>query len=75
MPIEAARAVTGGKTPRQHGAMEYSAAPVDLDVMRRYRLGRLRTREDIAEGLENAPAAFIGLLQGRNKGKQLVRLS
>jgi len=37
--------------------------------------GRLRTREDIAEGLENAPAAFIGLLQGRNQGKQLVRLS
>ncbi len=36
---------------------------------------RLRFREDIAEGLENAPAAFIGLLQGRNKGKQLVRLS
>jgi len=36
--------------------------------------GRLRTREDIAEGLENAPAAFIGLLQGRNQGKQLVRL-
>ncbi len=37
--------------------------------------GRLRTREDIAEGLENALAAFIGLLQGRNQGKQLVRLS
>ncbi len=31
MPIEAARAVTGGKTPRQHGALEYSEAPVDLD--------------------------------------------
>jgi Xaa-Pro aminopeptidase len=42
VPIEAASAVTGGKTPRQHGAMEYSAAPVDLDRMRRYRLGRLR---------------------------------
>jgi Xaa-Pro aminopeptidase len=42
MPIEAARAVTGGKAPRQHGAMEYSAAPVDLDTVRRYRLGRLR---------------------------------
>ena len=27
---------------RQHGAMEYSAAPVDLDVVRRYRLDRLR---------------------------------
>ena len=42
MPIEAASAVTGGKAPRQHGAMEHSAAPVDLDTVRHYRLGRLR---------------------------------
>jgi Xaa-Pro aminopeptidase len=28
--------------PRQHGAMEFSAAPVDLDTVRRYRLARLR---------------------------------
>ena len=27
---------------RQHGAMEYTQAPVDLDVVRLYRLGRLR---------------------------------
>jgi NADPH-dependent curcumin reductase CurA len=38
------------------------------------REGRLKYREDIAEGLENAPAAFIGLLEGRNFGKQLVRV-
>lgn len=37
--------------------------------------GRLRYREDIVEGLENAPAAFIGLLQGRNFGKLLVRVA
>ncbi len=30
MPIEAARAVYGGEAPRQHGAMEYSEAPVPL---------------------------------------------
>jgi len=36
--------------------------------------GRLKYRESIAEGLENAPAAFLGLMQGRNFGKQLVRL-
>jgi NADPH-dependent curcumin reductase CurA len=36
--------------------------------------GRLKYRETIAEGLENAPEAFIGLLKGRNFGKQLVRL-
>ncbi len=37
--------------------------------------GRLEYREDIVEGLERAPAAFIGLLQGRNFGKQLVKLA
>ena len=37
--------------------------------------GRLRYRESIAEGLEAAPEAFFGLLQGRNFGKQLVRLT
>jgi NADPH-dependent curcumin reductase CurA len=36
--------------------------------------GRIRYRETIAVGLENAPAAFIGLLKGQNFGKQLVRL-
>jgi len=36
--------------------------------------GRIKYRETIADGLENAPAAFIGLLKGRNFGKQLVRL-
>jgi len=36
--------------------------------------GQLRYREDIIEGLDRAPEAFIGLLQGRNFGKLLVRL-
>ena len=36
--------------------------------------GEIRYREDIVEGLENAPEAFIGLLKGRNFGKQLVKL-
>ena len=37
--------------------------------------GRLRYREDIREGLESAPAAFIGLLEGANFGKLLVRVA
>ena len=37
--------------------------------------GRLKYRESIAEGIENAPKAFIGLLKGRNFGKQLVKLA
>ncbi len=39
-----------------------------------YRAGRLHYRESIAEGLENAPQAFIDMLAGANVGKQLVRL-
>jgi hypothetical protein len=36
--------------------------------------GKLRYRETIAEGLAAAPEAFLGLLKGRNFGKQLVRV-
>jgi NADPH-dependent curcumin reductase CurA len=38
------------------------------------REGRLKHREDIVAGLEKAPEAFIGLLQGKNFGKLLVRV-
>ncbi len=37
--------------------------------------GKLTYRESIAEGVENAPQAFIDLLKGRNIGKQIVQLS
>ena len=37
--------------------------------------GKLKFRESVAEGLAAAPEAFIGLLKGKNFGKQLVRLS
>ena len=36
--------------------------------------GKLKYRETIAQGLESAPEAFLGLLRGRNFGKQLVKL-
>jgi len=36
--------------------------------------GKIKYRETIAEGLAAAPEAFVGLLQGRNFGKQLVKL-
>jgi NADPH-dependent curcumin reductase CurA len=39
------------------------------------RSGELKYREDIVEGLERAPEAFIGLLKGRNFGKLLVKLA
>ena len=37
--------------------------------------GRIRCREDIVQGLEHAPAAFLGLLDGRNFGKLVVQVS
>ena len=36
--------------------------------------GKLRPRESIAQGLAAAPEAFLGLLKGKNFGKQLVKL-
>ena len=36
--------------------------------------GAIVTLEDVADGLENAPDAFIGLLKGRNRGKLIVRI-
>jgi NADPH-dependent curcumin reductase CurA len=37
--------------------------------------GKLKYRENIIEGLENAPRAFIGMLKGENIGKQLVKVA
>jgi NADPH-dependent curcumin reductase CurA len=36
--------------------------------------GQIKFRESVAEGLAHAPEAFLGLLKGRNFGKQLVKL-
>ena len=38
------------------------------------REGRLKDRVDVVQGLENAPAALLRLFEGKNQGKQLVRL-
>ena len=38
------------------------------------REGKLKYREDVVVGLENAPAAFIGLLEGKNFGKLIVKV-
>jgi len=39
------------------------------------RAGKLKYREDVVHGLEKAPEALIGLLQGRNFGKLLVKVA
>src|SRR6266851_865480 len=53
---------------QRYGEFRAMAAPL-------VRAGQLKYREDVIAGLEQAPAAFIGLLQGRNFGKLLVRLA
>jgi NADPH-dependent curcumin reductase CurA len=37
--------------------------------------GKIKYREDMVSGLENAPEAFMGLLQGKNFGKLVVRVA
>jgi NADPH-dependent curcumin reductase CurA len=36
--------------------------------------GKMKYRESVSQGLASAPEAFIGLLKGKNFGKQLVKL-
>ncbi|TPG63907.1 NADP-dependent oxidoreductase [Ewingella americana] len=40
-----------------------------------FEAGKVKFREDIVDGLENAPQAFIGLLEGKNFGKLVVKVS
>ena len=52
---------------------KWSTARAELEDL--YLSGQLKYRETIADGINNAPAAFIGMLEGKNLGKQLVRLT
>ena len=51
------------------------AADFERDVSQWVREGKIKYKEDVVEGLENAPQAFIGLLRGKNFGKLLVRVA
>ena len=55
---------------------DFAARQADFlrDVGQWVRNGSLKYREDIVDGLEKAPASFLGMLQGKNFGKMLVRL-
>jgi NADPH-dependent curcumin reductase CurA len=44
------------------------------DMTKWFAEGKLKHRETVADGLANAPGAFMGLLRGENFGKQLVRI-
>jgi len=56
---------------------DFAAKQADFirDVGQWVRAGRIKYREDVVVGLENAPSAFLGLLQGKNFGKMLVRVA
>ena len=45
------------------------------EMSRWLKQGKIKFLEDITDGLENAPEAFIGLLKGKNFGKTIVRVS
>jgi NADPH-dependent curcumin reductase len=45
------------------------------DVAQWIKEGRIKYREDIVDGIENAPETFMGLLKGKNFGKQLIRVA
>jgi NADPH-dependent curcumin reductase CurA len=51
------------------------AADFQRDVSQWVREGKIKYREDVVEGLENAPQAFMGLLQGKNFGKLVVQVA
>ena len=51
------------------------AKDFERDVGAWIREGRIKYREDIVEGLEKAPEAFLGLLKGKNFGKLVVKVA
>ncbi len=54
-------------------APKYPNAHAELAVW--YRDGKIKYREDVVEGLEHAPEAFFGLLQGKNFGKLVIKVA
>ena len=56
-----------------HYASRYDAFQRDMTAW--VAAGKVKVREDRVDGLENAPAAFLGLLEGRNFGKLVVRVA
>ena len=61
-----------------HGFIVSDYAPLEPEFLQRatpwVREGKLVCREHFVDGLENAPEAFMGMLEGRNFGKLLVRV-
>jgi NADPH-dependent curcumin reductase CurA len=56
------------------GDYEHRTGEAVLQLAQWIREGKLRYREDILEGLEQAPDAIAGLYRGENLGKRLIKL-
>ena len=69
--ILVARAKVQGFLIVDYGPSQTAAALAELTGW--VRSGKLKYREDIVEGFENLPRAFIGLFSGENIGKRLVK--
>lgn len=72
MPLLIKRALIKGFLVSDY---QYRQAEFVKDVFRWLQEGKLKYKEDVVEKLENAPHAFIGLLQGKNFGKLIVQVS
>jgi NADPH-dependent curcumin reductase CurA len=72
IPLLVKRALIQGFIVLDHPERE---ADFLRDVGAWVREGKIRYKEDLVEGLENAPRAFLGLFRGANLGKLLVRVS
>jgi NADPH-dependent curcumin reductase CurA len=72
MPLLVKRALIKGFLV---GDYQHRQAEFVKDVSQWLQFGKLKYKEDLVEGLENAPDAFIGLLQGKNFGKLIVKVS
>jgi NADPH-dependent curcumin reductase CurA len=71
-PLLVQRAMIKGFIASDH----YDRFPAFLEEMTPLvRSGRIRYREDVVDGLDAAPSALIGLFEGSNFGKMLVRVS
>ena len=71
VPLLVKRALIQGFIVSDHAERE---ADFLRDVSSWLKEGRLKYREDIVDGLENAPRAFLGLFRGENFGKLIVRV-
>ncbi|MEO5831362.1 MAG: NADP-dependent oxidoreductase [Rhodanobacter sp.] len=70
-PVIGARARLEGLVVYDH---MHRFAEFQAELAPLVRSGKLRYREEVSEGLVSAPQAFVDLMQGRNRGKALVRV-